>query len=502
MTLLIILSIPVSAGVGRFISNSWEAGVGVPQRFTYDYKPADFEARRPIRRLPWFVAGVGIPLICVALMVPGKQTQQPPPDVATAVENSAAAADAGVPGPDDALTHATAIAPAAGPEQEQVPTAADSLLATAAPDLQRGTALTMTVRRGDSLDRMFKRNGLDRTDLANIMALDVARKHLRLIKPGDEIQVRQDDGQVLRIDRPISLSEILSIRRTTDGYIAETIEEKLDAQAVRATGTIDSSLFLAAAEAGISDRTIMNLAGIFAWDIDFMLDIRAGDQFTLVFEEIWKNGERVAEGDILAAEFINQGESFKAIRFEDASGRVDYFTPDGRSVRKAFVRAPLSFSRISSNFNPRRRHPKLNTIRAHRGVDYAAPTGTPIKAAGDGKIIHRGRKGGYGNTIIVQHGGNITTLYAHMSKFGRARNGTRVRQGEVIGYVGATGLATGPHLHYEYRRNGVHLNPRTVKLPDAEPINNDYLVEFQRVAAPLLEQLESTRTLLVADNSA
>jgi len=503
MTLLIILSIPVAAGVDRFQRFHGRLALGAPHRFTHDYKPSDFEARRPIRGLPWFVAGVGIPLICVGLIVPGHDSQAPTPDAVAAADESAASVDVETAAPDEALTHATSIAPAAGPDQGQFPTAADSpLLAADITSLQPGTALTMTVRRGDSLDRMFKRNGLDRTDLANIMELKVARKHLRLIKPGDEIQVRQNDGQVLRIDKPISLGEILSIRRTTDGYIAETIAEKLDAQAVRATGTINSSLFLAAAEAGISDRTIMNLAGIFAWDIDFMLDIRAGDQFTLVYEEIWKNGERVAEGEILAAEFVNQGESFMAVRFEDASGRVDYFTPDGRSVRKAFVRAPLSFSRISSNFNPRRRHPKLNTIRAHRGVDYAAPTGTPIKAAGDGKIIHRGRKGGYGNTIIVQHGGNITTLYAHMSKFGRARVGTRVRQGEVIGYVGATGLATGPHLHYEYRRNGVHLNPRTVKLPDAEPINSDYLVEFRKAATPLLEQLESTRTLLAAETTA
>jgi len=305
---------------------------------------------------------------------------------------------------------------------------------------------------------------------------------------------------VLRLDKSISLSEILSIRRSTDGYTAETIEEELETQQVRATGTIDSSLFLAAAEAGISDRIIMNLAGVFAWDVDFMLDIRRGDQFTLVYEEIWKGGERVGEGDILAAEFVNQGDAYRAIRFADDDGRVNYYTPEGKSVRKAFVRAPLSFSRISSNFNPRRRHPKLNTIRAHRGVDYAAPTGTPIKAAGDGKVIHRGRKGGYGNTVILQHGGNITTLYAHMSKFGRGRVGSRVRQGQVIGYVGATGLATGPHLHYEYRRNGVHLNPRTVKLPEAEPIEAEYLPQFQQAAGPLLQQLDSTRELLVAGN--
>lgn len=498
MTLLIIPCNPVSEGKDRFLKISLEAGVAGPHRFTYDYKPADFAPQRPIRRVPWFVAGVGLPLICVGLIATVTRSPEPDADEATAVAEATVAAAEIASGevPADALTEESAAAAT----NVDSPIAAEDPAIAQADAAEPGSSLTMVVRSGDSLDRMFKRNSLDRTDLANIMALDIARKHLRLIKPGDEIQVRQDDGNVLRLDRPISLGEILSIRRTTDGYIAETIEVELDAQPVRATGTINSSLFLAAAEAGISDRTIMNLAGIFAWDVDFMLDIRAGDQFTLVFEEIWKKGERVAEGEILAAEFVNQGERFRAIRFQDASGRVDYYTPDGRSVRKAFVRAPLSFSRISSNFNPKRRHPKLNTIRAHRGVDYAAPTGTPIKAAGDGKIIHRGRKGGYGNTVVLQHGGNITTLYAHMSKYGRGRVGGRVRQGQIIGYVGSTGLATGPHLHYEYRRNGVHLNPRTVKLPDAEPIKSEYLTDFQRAATPLLEQLESTHTLLVADN--
>lgn len=362
-----------------------------------------------------------------------------------------------------------------------------------------GNNLTLQVRESDSLDRLFKRHGLSRTDLANIMLLDSARKYLRLVKPGDEIMVRESDGRILQLERQISLSEVLSIRRTADSFEARMIEHELEAQQVRAAGIIDSSLFLAAAAAGISDRTIMNLAGIFAWDVDFVLDIRQGDEFSLVYEEFWQDGKRVAEGDILAAEFVNRGEHFRAVRFKDASGRVDYYTPEGRSVRKAFIRAPLSFSRISSNFDPRRRHPKLNTIRAHQGVDYAAPTGTPIKAAGDGKIIHRGRKGGYGNAVIIQHGGNITTLYAHMSRFSKARLGSRVRQGDIIGYVGSTGLATGPHLHYEYRRNGVHLNPRTVKLPDAEPINAEYLADFKKAAGPLLKQLDNERTLVAAD---
>jgi murein DD-endopeptidase MepM/ murein hydrolase activator NlpD len=186
----------------------------------------------------------------------------------------------------------------------------------------------------------------------------------------------------------------------------------------------------------------------------------------------------------------------------DADGRADYYTPDGRSMRKAFIRAPVDFTRISSAFNPNRRHPILNTIRAHRGVDYAAPAGTPVKAAGDGKVIFRGRKGGYGNAVVIQHGGNITTLYAHMSRFGKYGVGKRVQQGDVIGYVGATGLATAPHLHYEYRLNGVHRNPRTVELPQADPIKKEYLADFRAKSEPLLHELANykhTQLAMAAD---
>lgn len=485
--MLIIPFSPATVGVDRF-ADFTEAAVGAPHRFTQDYKILNLNDRRPTRRTPWFIAGVGVPLICVAIIlarnpVDPPATQPIAQSGPVAVESPAAATDPAVATTNDLVTPAGATEPEPQPVAE-LP----------------GNNLTLTVRRADSLDRLFKRHNLSRTDLANIMTLESARKHLRLVKPGDEILVREADGKILQLDRQVSLSEVLSIRRVEDSFEAQMIEHELEAQRVRTTGTINSSLFLAAAEAGISDRTIMNLAGIFAWDVDFVLDIRQGDEFSLVYEEFWQDGERVAEGDILAAEFNNRGKRHRAVRFKDASGRVDYYTPEGHSVRKAFVRAPLSFSRISSNFNPNRRHPKLNTIRAHKGVDYAAPTGTPIKAAGDGKIIHRGRKGGYGNAVIIQHGGNITTLYAHMSRFSKARIGSRVRQGDIIGYVGSTGLATGPHLHYEYRRNGVHMNPRTVKLPDAEPIDAAYLADFKKVANPLLQQLDNERNLVAADS--
>lgn len=448
-----------------------------PRQLIKDYKPDDFNRPRNVRRAPWFAVGLGIPLLAFALIAPRSETDA---DVITSDRVQFLTTDATK---RTTLARPTAIDPGAQLDSIELP----------------GIELNMKVRRGDSLDRLFKRHGLNRSDLANFMNLDTARAHLRLVKPGDVIAVRHLEGDVLQLRKDISLHESISINRAGEEFVSDIVDRPLEKRQRQATGLIDSSLFLAAAEAGVSDRTIMNLAGIFAWDIDFVLDIREGDEFTLIYEQLWRDGQQIGEGDILAAEFINQGEMFRAVRYEDPNGRVDYFTPDGKSVRKAFVRAPLAFSRISSNFNPRRRHPKLNRIRAHRGVDYAAPTGTPVKAAGDGKIIHRGTRGGYGKTVIIQHGGNITTLYAHLSRYSKLRNGGRVRQGDIVGYVGATGLATGPHLHYEYRRNGVHMNPRTVKLPDAEPINPEFLDDFELLAQPLMRQLDRHKNLFAAE---
>jgi len=249
----------------------------------------------------------------------------------------------------------------------------------------------------------------------------------------------------------------------------------------------------------------MNLTDILAWDIDFVYDIRIDDDFYVLFEEIWQDDKYVTDGNIIALEFNNNGRKFQAIRYTNENGVPNYFTPDGNNMSKAFIRAPLDFTRVSSNFNPNRKHPILNTIRAHRGVDYAAPKGTKIKASGDGKIIFRGVKSGYGNVIILQHGDNITTLYAHMSGFNSAfKLGDRVKQNQVIGYVGSSGLATAPHLHYEYRVNGIHKNPRTVKLPQAQPIKkeyvNDFLVQSKSIMSELLQFKESRFLSTVANN--
>ena len=351
--------------------------------------------------------------------------------------------------------------------------------------------ILLTIGRGDTMEKLFRQHDLNLGHLAAIARLEEPKKLFRRLKPGDEFIVRHDDGSVTNLYTELDLTSALNVERRDDGFHAEIVERPIEVRTRLAHGVIDTSLFESGADAGLSDRVIMNIAGIFAWDIDFVLDIREGDNYYVQYEEIWQDGDYVSDSEIIAAEFNNNGRTYRAIRFRDSDGYSDYFTPEGDSVRKAFIRAPVDFTRVSSRFNPNRRHPILNTIRAHRGVDYAAPRGTPIKAAGDGKVIFRGKKNGYGNCVILQHGGNITTLYAHMSGFAKkARLGGRVRQGQTIGFVGATGLATANHLHYEYRLNGVHRNPQTVKLPKAEPIDAKYRDRFLASVPPILEELE------------
>jgi len=258
--------------------------------------------------------------------------------------------------------------------------------------------------------------------------------------------------------------------------------------------TIAYSLALAGERAGLSDDLIMQLTNIFAWDIDFATNLYPGDQFTVVYENNEANS-----GQIVAAEFVNRGKIFTAIRYKDREGNVNYYSPEGKTMRKAFLSSPVEYTHISSHFDTHRRHPILNRIRAHKGIDYAARTGTPVKSAGDGVVTFIGRKGGYGQVMIVQHGQRYETLYAHLSNFKRGlQNGDPVRQGEIIGYVGQTGLATGPHLHYEFRIDGIHRNPETLSLGDATPLSHHLLADFKAKSQPLLAQLYQTkaRTLL------
>jgi murein DD-endopeptidase MepM/ murein hydrolase activator NlpD len=351
--------------------------------------------------------------------------------------------------------------------------------------------IDVVVGRNDTLDRIFRRLDLSLTDLASIRLLPGIREGLDLLRPGDQITVTHANGDLQGLKRQISLTQTLSVQREAAGFQAEIIENPIESSVVAKRGRITTSLFEAAAAAGISDQTALALANIFGWDIDFVLDIREGDEFSVIYEQVWQDGSLVGDGPIVAAQFVNAGRTFRAVRYQLPDGSTDYFAPDGRSMHKAFLRAPVDFTRISSRFNSRRAHPILNTIRAHKGVDYAAPTGTPVRAAGAGRVQSRGRSGGYGNAIVLEHGGGVTTLYGHLSRFARGvAQGSRVRQGQVIGYVGSTGLATGPHLHYEYRINGAHRNPQTVKLPDATPIAADLRADFMMRTAPDLAELD------------
>ncbi len=359
----------------------------------------------------------------------------------------------------------------------------------------------ITVRSGDSLSILFERNQLRGADWLALSKMDGSAKRLRRLHPGDTLRLELDESDALQtLQMRIDDTRTLVLSRSPSGFEQSVIHDEIERREEHTKGTITSSLFLAGQDAGLSDRLIMELAGIFAWDVDFALDIRGGDQFTVVYENLYRNGEFLKEGDILAAEFVTSGRTVRAVRYAENSGPADYYSPAGRPMRKAFLRTPVEFTRISSRFSLGRKHPILNRIRAHKGVDYAAARGTPIKAAGAGKVVHAGRKGGYGNVVIIQHGGKYQTLYAHLDQFRRGiRVGASVTQGQTIGYVGSTGLATGPHLHYEFRVNGAHVDPLSVTLPAADPIAKGKLPTFKASTAKLLARLDELNGTEVAD---
>ncbi len=358
------------------------------------------------------------------------------------------------------------------------------------------------VARGDSLWRLFKRMNLDTAIIPTLTGLDEAKKPLANLYPGQILKIRRDEkGALEALVLPLDQRRTLRIQRGEKGYQAEIRDHALESRIGHAVGTIDSSLFEAGQKAGLSDALIMALADIFAWDVDFALDIRKGDHFAVLYEAFYKEGEQVGEGGIVAAEFTNQGKTYRAVRYTDPQGHTGYYTPEGMSLKKAFLRTPVKFTRISSRFTLRRYHPILHRFRSHKGVDYAAPRGTPVKATGSGKVLFRGWKGGYGRAVILQHGERYTTLYGHLSRFAKGiRPGAKVSQGQVIGYVGSSGLATGPHLHYEFRIDGVHRNPLTVKLPKAHPIPKAFMADFTAKTRPLLANLDQIKKVMLALN--
>src|ERR1700728_327920 len=382
-----------------------------------------------------------------------------------------------------------AIAP---PPSPAVPAAGNTALGA-----QASVASTVQVVGGrkHTLASIFRRMALDPADLAAIRQLPGIRQSLDYLKPGDAIQVTQSEGSVKELTRKVSETKTLHVVRDEAGFAANVTENPVQTHIRTAAATIDSSLFQAAESAQISDVIALKLANIFAWDIDFVLDIREGARFTAVYEQIYQDGKLLRDGDVLAAEFVNDGKVYRAVRFVDESGSGGYYAPDAKPMRKAFLRAPVEFTRVSSVFNPHRLHPILNLIRGHMGTDYAAPIGTPVHAAGEGRVSFAGTRGGYGNALILAHTNGISTLYGHMSRFARDIHvGSHVQQGEVIGYVGMTGLATGPHLHYEYLMTGVHKDPETVKLPGAEPLPADAFGRFRVQTAACLAALSVPQT--------
>lgn len=349
-----------------------------------------------------------------------------------------------------------------------------------------------TVQAGDSFSLIFARYNLGASTLHNLV--QAATKDALKIRPNQKLRWTLNDEEQLQqfiIDLS-ALSYDVFTRQEDGSFNYERVVKEADRHPKFAQATINNSLFVDGQRAGIPDQILYDLANIFGWDIDFALDIREGDSFSVIYEELFLEGEHIGYGNILTTKFNNRNRELTAVRYTDKNGHSNYYTPDGRSMRKEFLRNPIDFTRISSRFSTARKHPVLqSTIRAHKGTDYAAPTGTPIKASGDGKVIFAGRKGGYGNTIILQHGSTYTTLYAHLSRFNKnTKTGRYVKQGQVIGYVGMTGLASGPHLHYEFRVNGVHRDPLTVKLPQAQSIAKNQLAEFKESTQGVINWLD------------
>ncbi len=359
------------------------------------------------------------------------------------------------------------------------------------PQSQNTHTRVETIRPGDSLARIFQRVAIAPSDLAAILESGNLAAGLKRIYPGQRLTfTTSSDGRLQEFVYSQSPLQRVVFRRDADHFTATMVSREPEVITNYRHAVIKHSLFAAGQRIGLDDEIIQRLAQIFQWDVDFVLDIRSGDEFSLLFEDLYVDGKLIGHGKILAAEFNNQGTRYQAVYYQDRNGHGDYYSPAGESMRKAFLRAPVEFKRISSNYNPRRFHPIQKRVMPHRGIDYAAPYGTPVLASGDGRVVTASRTTPNGNYIVLQHGEQFQTKYLHLSKFGRGiRAGARVKQGQIIGYVGATGWATAPHLHYEFLVNGVHQNPRTVPLPKAQPVAFAERARFATAAERLIAQI-------------
>ena len=357
----------------------------------------------------------------------------------------------------------------------------------------------VNVRSGQTLGDIFQQQGLGAADLARLLDDHSNTSALRHIRPGDEFAfLRNGDGSLhaLRFDRDEHTRVIASF--AGNGLKQTTLERNIEHRTRVVHGTIQDSLFGAGAAAGMSDAMIAQLANAFNYDIDFVHDLREGDNFTAIYDDVYREGEHLRDGAMIGAIFMNRGKRHSAFRFTNSAGETQYYTDDGRPQRKEFLRMPVDFMNITSRFSSARLHPILGTMRAHQGVDFAAPSGTPIHAAGNGKIAFRGWQSGYGNVVIIQHDAHHSTLYGHMSRFGGEQVGQHVSQGQTIGFVGMTGLATGPHVHYEFRIDGQHRDPLTVTSLPAQPLPGADLARFRTQTQPTLAKLKTLEATQLA----
>ena len=351
---------------------------------------------------------------------------------------------------------------------------------------------TVAVKSGQSLSNIFDDAHLAPENWMEITALGGDCAQLKRIKAGDQLRLRIANGELQELIYPMDELRTLSVRRGDKGFESTTLTASLEHRSSQATGTIENSLFLDGHKSGLNDRMILEFADLFGYDIDFAQDLQEGDRFSVVYDQIYKDGKKLRDGDILAAEFTNNGKTFRAVRYVAPDGTRAYYTPQGQSLRKAFIRTPVDFTRISSGFTLHRWHPILNRMRAHMGTDYAAPIGTPVHASGNGRVEFVGKKGGYGNVVVLKHGNQYETVYGHLSRFQKGlRAGMPVTQGQVIAFVGMTGLATGPHLHYEFRVNGLPVNPERVALPRSMPLDPKTMAQFRSASAPLVAALDT-----------
>ncbi|WP_372761725.1 peptidoglycan DD-metalloendopeptidase family protein [Pseudoalteromonas sp.] len=366
---------------------------------------------------------------------------------------------------------------------------------TAAAKLPEYDFVDHQVKNGDNLAIIFKRAGFSAQTLHKLINTNAETRKLTKIHPGETLSfATAENGELAQLRYVISKTDTLFVTLNEDGHYDTAIDSKeIETLTKTVGGEISNSFWTSAIAAGLSERQIMNFADIFGWDVDFANDIRKGDAFGLIYESHYVDGEFIGTGKIIAAEFINQGQRYTAIRHTDGS----FYTPEGRSMKKAFLRAPVNFKYISSSFNPRRLHPVTGQVKAHRGIDFAARTGTPVVASGNGKVIKSGYSKYNGNYVFISHGTQYVTKYLHLHKR-LVKTGEKVKQGEQIGTVGATGRVTGAHLHYEFLVNGVHRNPKTVKLPKSEPLPRAELAKFKPIADNFIAQLERNRELQLA----